>query len=153
MYTHMKKLLPILVLVLVLAGGGYFVMKSRTPKESMAPTVPQESAMPALDETGTEEMIVASNVKEFTIDTSEFAFDVKRMNVKVGDTVRVTLTNSGKMSHDWVVDELGAKTKQITNGETDMIEFVPTEAGTFEYYCSVGQHRANGMVGSIIVEE
>ena len=32
------------------------------------------------------------------------------------------------------------------------VEFTVDKTGTFEYYCSVGQHRANGMVGNLIVE-
>ena len=65
----------------------------------------------------------------------------------------VTLTNSGKMMHDWVVDEFtGAKMKRVTNGQTGTVTFVADKAGTFEYYCSVGQHRANGMVGKLVVE-
>ncbi len=93
-----------------------------------------------------------NQVKTFTLDSSEFKYDVTEIKVKVGDTVKITLTNSGKMPHDWKVDEFNAATKVIKNGEEDTIEFVADKAGTYEFYCSVGQHRANGMVGKFIVE-
>jgi len=32
------------------------------------------------------------------------------------------------------------------------VEFTADTPGEFEYYCSVGQHRANGQVGKLIVE-
>jgi plastocyanin len=32
------------------------------------------------------------------------------------------------------------------------VEFTPNIVGEFEYYCSVGDHRAKGMTGTIIVE-
>lgn len=59
---------------------------------------------------------------------------------------------SRKMTHNFVVDELGVKTKTIKGGEEDVVEFTPDAAGTFEYYCSVGEHRAKGMKGTLIVE-
>ena len=91
-------------------------------------------------------------VKEFAVTASEFKFSVPEMRVKQGDTVRVALTNGGTMPHDWRVDEFNATTKTITKGQTDTVEFVANKKGTFEYYCSVGQHRANGMVGKLVVE-
>lgn len=46
----------------------------------------------------------------------------------------------------------GVKTKVINGGETDTVEFTPDKAGSFEYYCSVGKHRAMGMKGTVTVE-
>lgn len=156
----MKKIL-IALLVIVLLGGGYYVMNSKKSQESsdnMMPTPSSSEAekttMPA-NAAGTpnsQVMMEKGVVKEFTLVASEFAFDVKTMTVKKGDTVKVTLANSGKMPHDWVVDEYNVKTKQIKNGETDTVTFVADKTGTFEYYCSVGKHRAMGMVGKLMVE-
>jgi plastocyanin len=55
--------------------------------------------------------------------------------------------------HDWKVDVFDAATEKVRpeNGMTS-VEFVADAIGTFEYYCSVGQHRAQGMVGNLIVE-
>jgi nitrite reductase (NO-forming) len=86
------------------------------------------------------------------VDSFEMGFSLKTLTVKKGDTVKITLTNSGKYTHDWVVDEFSARTKVIKNGESDSITFVPDKAGTFEYYCSVMTHRSQGMVGKLIVE-
>ena len=149
----MNKLLLVFVLVVVVLGGGYFVMKWNAPvlqpAEMMeATTTPEPVASGA---TGADTSMGA--VKEFTLDSFEFGYDQKTVTVKKGDTVKITLTNSGKMMHDWVVDEFtGAKMKRVTNGQTGTVTFVADKAGTFEYYCSVGQHRANGMVGKLVVE-
>lgn len=138
----MNKLLVVLVLVLVL-GGGYVLVNGKT---TAPPVVPSESVSPTA-------MMEKEGVVEFTLDSFEFGYDQKTVTVKKGDTVKITLTNSGKMMHDFVVDEfIGAKTKQIKNGETDTVTFVADKAGTFEFYCSVGKHRAQGMVGKLIVE-
>ncbi len=90
-------------------------------------------------------------VKEITITGSPFKFVPATIIVKKGDTVKITFKNSGGI-HDFVIDELGVKTKTIASGATDTVEFVASKAGTFEYYCSVGTHRAQGMVGKITVQ-
>lgn len=83
----------------------------------------------------------------FTMDGKENP-DLK---VKVGDKVRIEFTSDAGF-HDWVVDEFKAATKQVQTGGTTSVEFVVDKKGTFEYYCSVGKHRQNGMVGKLIVE-
>jgi plastocyanin len=114
------------------------------------PAVTETTAMQPSGSTGAAPE--AGLAKSFTLDASEFKYDMKTLTVKKGDTVKITLTNSGKMMHDWAVDEFNAKTKRITNGQTDTVTFVADKTGTFEYYCSVGQHRANGMTGKLTVE-
>lgn len=72
--------------------------------------------------------------------------------VQQGDTVNVTLCVTGG-THDWVVDEFDAATAVISaGGECSTVEFVADQVGEFDYYCSVGNHRAEGMVGRFIVE-
>lgn len=89
----------------------------------------------------------------FTVTGNNFAFAPSTMTVKKGDTVTVTFKNSDGF-HDFVIDELsGAKTSKIKGGEEETITFVADKAGSFEYYCSVGEHRAMGMVGTLIVTE
>ena len=72
--------------------------------------------------------------------------------VNVGDVVMIEFTSVGGMPHDFVIDELGVATAILQPGESEIVEFIVDRAGTFEYYCSVGQHRANGMKGNLIVQ-
>lgn len=87
----------------------------------------------------------------------EFFIDGERnadIVVNVGDRVRIIYESVGGMPHDFVIDEIeGARTQIWSPGEGETIEFVANVAGEFEYYCSVGSHRANGMVGRFIVQE
>ncbi|GEM_PF-1257587 len=71
--------------------------------------------------------------------------------VTEGDLVQVNLQVTGG-THDWVVDEFDAATEQIGEGHRNTIEFVAGQSGVFEYYCSVGSHREDGMYGNLIVE-
>ena len=90
-------------------------------------------------------------VKSFTVNASNFSFDLKEMRVKKGDKVRVTLKNAEGF-HDWKLDEFGVATGRLQAGGSETVEFTADKAGTFEYYCSVGSHRAMGMKGNLIVE-
>ena len=116
-------------------------------------TVPADSSEPSsssgamMNESGK----MAAN--EITIEGSEFKFDKATLTVKKGQPVTVTLKNVGKMPHDFVIDELNVRTKQIKSGETDTVQFTSDKAGTYEYYCSVGKHRQMGMKGTITVTE
>lgn len=155
----MKKLLALSIVTAFVFVG---CTKQPPVEEKTMPEVKEEQSMEATPESmvKTDEQSMeasaspASEVagtKAFTVVGDNFAFDVKEIKVKKGDTVKVTFENKEGF-HDWVVDEFKAKTKQIAAGASETVEFVANKAGTFEYYCSVGQHRKMGMVGKLIVE-
>ena len=73
------------------------------------------------------------------------------MSIKKGDTVKITLVNSGG-SHDLRIDEFNVATSRIRGGAQETVSFVADKVGSFEYYCSVGDHRAMGMKGTLNVQ-
>jgi plastocyanin len=91
-------------------------------------------------------------LKEFTIDTFSYGYSIPEIKIRKGQKVTIILTNSGG-THDLVIDELGVDSGKIVTGDSVTFDFVANEAGEFEYYCSVGNHRAQGMVGKLIVVE
>lgn len=100
------------------------------------------------DMMGDEEIFVLTGENyKFMMDGVE----APELRVKLGDRVRIEFTSTSGF-HDWVLDEFGAATERVRDGESTSVEFVANKRGTFEYYCSVGQHRANGMRGVFIVE-
>lgn len=161
-----KTLIIVLVLVLVLVGG-YFLMGKG---EVEAPLVEEQNSvdnsngaitntMPAGDNTGVDEMLVggdavapgAESVKEFTVEGKNFSFAPSTMTVKKGDKVKITFKNSEGF-HDFKIDEYGVATKQAKAPAEEVLEFTADKVGSFEYYCSVGQHKAMGMKGVLVVE-
>lgn len=93
----------------------------------------------------------SKKVQTFTVEGKNFSFLPTEIKVKQGDTVKIVFKNTGGF-HDWTLDEFKAQTKQISTGESDTAEFVANKKGSFEYYCSVGNHRQMGMKGKLIVE-
>ena len=99
-----------------------------------------------------ESPLLDSNVKEITIDAFSYGYSIDEIKIRKGQTVKITLTNS-RGFHDFVIDELNVASKKINVGETTQFEFTTNESGEFEFYCSVGSHRVEGMVGKLIVIE
>ncbi len=96
------------------------------------------------------------NMKTFVVDSANLRFYIDGIEnpdikIKQGDKVRIEFTSSEGF-HDWVVDEFNARTEKINAGGSSSVEFVADKKGTFEYYCSVGQHKAKGMKGNLIIE-
>jgi plastocyanin len=148
-----NNILIVLALLVLGAGAIWFVSQSSQPaasdtEQSMGASTPA----PVSDSQGSTENITPDGVREITIEGSEFAFSLSTLAFKVGQPVRLTFKNAGEMPHDWVIDELGVRTKIIESNQEDVIEFTPDKAGTFEYYCSVGKHREMGMKGMLTVE-
>ena len=158
MHAYMKSLL-ILIAVVVVVGGAWFMFSNKAE----APTVDVGGAsnampVPGMEPAGGEmgvggdtSMQADANVVVVEVVGKPFAFTPKEIRVKQGQTVQINFTNE-QGTHDLVLDEFGARTPVIQTGQKASVTFVADKKGTFEYYCSVGDHRARGMVGKLIVE-
>ena len=88
----------------------------------------------------------------FDVSGKNFEFSQTEVRVKKGDSVTINFTSEDGL-HDWVVEGISdAKTDRVRTGESTSVTFVASETGEFEYFCSVGSHRAAGMIGRLIVE-
>jgi plastocyanin len=146
----MKNNLLISLIVLALIGGAvYFSLN----KSQTATTTPEATSVsPTSAEASPTGEAIIEEVTEIVVKGKAFEFTPDTITVKKGQKTRIVFKNTGGM-HDFNVDELGIKTKIVNTGEEDFSEFTPTEAGTYEFYCSVGNHRQMGMVGTLIIEE
>lgn len=122
-------------------------VNANTNAEVTAPT-PSEEATPEVSPTPAESQ---NEVKTFEVSGRSFSYTPSEIKVKKGDKVKIVFKNEEGF-HDWGIDEFNAKTPQIQEGKTAEVEFTADKTGTFEYYCSVDEHRAKGMKGNFIVE-
>lgn len=99
----------------------------------------------------TGELDPATGVRTVEVEAGSFYYKPNLIRVQKGEKVKIVM-NSVDMMHDFNIDELNVKVPVTKSGATATAEFTASEAGTFEFYCSVGQHRANGQVGTLIVE-
>ncbi|MDO8669368.1 MAG: cupredoxin domain-containing protein [Candidatus Buchananbacteria bacterium] len=153
-----KILLMIIVIIIILAGAFYFYKRPYNGpieggSQAMSQNIINENnnTNNETPDTNLNSSQTAPAVKEFTVSGANYSFSLKEMKVKKGDKVKIVFINQEGF-HDFLIDEFSVNTGQIKAGESKTVEFIADQAGTFEYYCSVGQHRANGMFGQLIVE-
>ncbi|OGG09570.1 hypothetical protein A2154_01425 [Candidatus Gottesmanbacteria bacterium RBG_16_43_7] len=171
-----KKSFPtalVIGIAILLVIGGYVMLQSRSGKvNEEAQETPSmetgENVTDGTEETLTEEAIdpgtktsgaeidtsdntVTENALTVQVEGGMFYFKPNSITAKAGQKVKIVFT-SVDGQHDFVIDEFNAKTQQIQTGETTEVTFTPSQKGSFEFYCSVGKHRQNGMVGTLIVQ-
>lgn len=104
----------------------------------------------------------------------DMSFSKKEITFKQGETSRLTLNNRDKVVHDFNVDIIPVDVIALTinpesshehsserepdlhvsveAGEKGWVEFIPLEAGTYTFYCTVDGHRMAGMEGTLIIK-
>ena len=172
-----KNVIITIIIVLAIAIGGYALVKSMPNQDTPSTNdtdammegdqmmeddsdsmmeedsmMEDEDAMMKDEDSMMEgDSMMEAGVKTFEVSGTNFAFSLEEIRVKKGDKVTINFVSADGF-HDWVVDEFNAATEKVQTGEKTSVTFVADQEGMFEYYCSVGQHRANGMVGTLIVE-
>lgn len=63
------------------------------------------------------------------------------------------LVNDGSLPHTVTIEELDDRTIASTSGGETATGEVELDPGTYTYYCSVGNHRQQGMEGTLEVTE
>jgi heme/copper-type cytochrome/quinol oxidase subunit 2 len=138
-----KNYIPLVIIgAIVLVGVVWFTMMKS------AQTAPAPIATPAA-------MIESASLLEtltINIDAGSYYFTPNEIRAKKGQKIIVVL-NSKDMMHNFTVDEFNVVGPVTNAGQTSTVEFTPDKTGTFEFYCAVGDHRAKGQVGTLIVEE
>ena len=127
--------------IVVLVLGGYYFFNSK--QQVQAPK----------EETKIEnKQVEITESRKIVVEGNEFKCSPTSITVEKGEKINLVFKNIGKFPHNFVVDELGIKSKTINAGEEDSIEFVSEKTGTFVMYCGVGNHREQGMEGEAVVE-
>ena len=143
-------ILTVIILSLFIIGCSETVEELPVKPEG----TPEPAAEEPIEEPVTETAPIELKVIKVTGENYKFMMDGKEnpeIKVKVGEKIKIEFTSTEGF-HDFVIDELEAKTDKVNSGGSTSVEFVANQAGTFSYYCSVGKHRDFGMEGTFIVE-
>lgn len=118
-------------------------------------------------------------IYEITIQTdNSLRFSPEAITVTVGQPVHLILQNGGSLAHDFNVNNLALSQEPAASGahhhhsaaptaeagkfnlhiaatdeQSGVLDFTPTQAGEYEFYCSTAGHKEGGMVGRLIVVE
>lgn len=144
-----------ILLVVVVLGGVYYLLSTRKPNSAVkSASSAAAGGVVSLGSAGSAPTTVVqpANGENIVIEGSSYNFSPSVFSVKAGQKVKLTFKNIDGF-HDLVFDTLDMGTKQIKAGQSETLEFTaPETKGDYVFYCSVGNHRAMGMVGKMIVE-
>ncbi len=89
--------------------------------------------------------------ESLTISETEFALDPADPTVAAGE-VTITAVNDGATVHNLEVEGNGVEeiTDDLDPGQSGELK-LDLEAGTYEIYCAIGDHAAQGMEGELTV--
>lgn len=77
-------------------------------------------------------------------------FDTNTLTAKAGK-VTITMDNPSDTPHNVAIDVEGAEEGQTVGKDEKSEASADLKAGEYKYYCAVGNHRAEGMEGTLTV--
>jgi uncharacterized cupredoxin-like copper-binding protein len=87
---------------------------------------------------------------EVLIDAGDLWFEPARVEVEAGRTVNLVLDNTGQVFHDLSIPELDVHL-EAGAGEIVSMALSVSDAGRYEFLCTVPGHAAGGMRGELVV--
>jgi uncharacterized cupredoxin-like copper-binding protein len=90
-----------------------------------------------------------SSGADYELFASEFSFAPPFLVIEKAGTYSISIRNDGTLPHNFTIEGVG-KTPDVQPGETMSAELT-FKAGNFEFFCSIGDHRAQGMIGTLNV--
>src|SRR5947207_1686819 len=90
------------------------------------------------------------------MELSEFKFTPNSASLAPGETATFTLPNVGRFPHNLTIQAPDGTTTTVVSanvapGATGTGSYKFASAGTYQFWCPVGMHRANGMTGTFQV--
>ena len=87
--------------------------------------------------------------RKVEITAKKYEFDNRRIEMRVGETVELTL-NSLDTKHGFECKELGIKKVTFENGKPVSVTLTATKAGTYEFkcanFCGMGHGKMKGQI-------
>lgn len=156
MCYHIKlmnnKIIWLVIIIIIGAGGWYYYSKQQLPENTGGTTAIQNTPSTITEVTPVATTTaVNQTIKEFTVDGTNYAFAPASITVNKGDQVKINFKDDDGF-HDLRIDGYNVGTTRVNTGGLSSVTFTADKAGSFEYYCSVGSHRAKGMKGTLVVQ-
>lgn len=93
-----------------------------------------------------------NNVKELVITSFNYGFTQQPVEIKKGDKVKLIVKSTSGV-HGVEIPELGVFSGPASPGTDNVVEFVATKSGTFNYFCNIPCGSGHtGMKGQIVVK-
>jgi plastocyanin len=94
-------------------------------------------------------------IQTIRISENEYSLNPSAVTLPKPGTYEFDVTNDGSITHGFNVEESGggdeAETGDIDPGAHKSVKFTFSAGGSYEMYCPVDGHKAQGMAGAIMV--
>jgi uncharacterized cupredoxin-like copper-binding protein len=106
------------------------------------------------DDSGGEETTgtTSTSAQTFSISAMDFSFSPSTVTVDAPGTYTFELTNDGGTDHAIEIEGNGSEERSdtVSPGESASVT-IDLQSGTYEMYCPIDGHRAQGMEGEVTV--
>lgn len=93
----------------------------------------------------------SDGVVRVSVDLHEFGTRPEHIELPAARRVRITVTNTGRLTHTLVIEGLGIATDFIQPGGIEVLEFVPRQTGRYRMTCAIDGHVRVGRAGELVV--
>jgi uncharacterized cupredoxin-like copper-binding protein len=143
----MSKSVVWIVLGFIVGIGVVAAYMVSNPKQSVQTPTENSDKSEELDED-----IKNEDAIEVTVKMSEYIISPSVISIEEDKDATFVIKNLGFTTHNFVSEELGIYSGVIPPGESKTITVMANEPGEYDFYCSIGDHRNNGMEGVLIVK-
>jgi plastocyanin len=128
-----------------------FAPVGRTIATTVAPPVPARAQTATARATPT----VANKVMpivEVTVGVKDLRFEPSTMEVARGSVLRLTLSNTSVLPHNFAIGDLKFDMPTVDGGKKVTQDVTLDQPGEYQYVCTVLGHKEAGMVGKLVVK-
>lgn len=111
-----------------------------------------DDASPSSDSGSSTEAASSGGTADVSISETEYQLDPSDPTAEAG-SVTIEAVNDGSIVHDLVIEGNGVdeEIEDLEPGASDEVT-IDLDPGTYAIYCSIADHRADGMDGELTVE-
>jgi uncharacterized cupredoxin-like copper-binding protein len=135
---------------LVTGSGFAIALSARTSRQGTLALLASPAASPMASPAASPMASPAAGGSSVTLNAIDINWDPKELSFPADTDIVVTVTNTGILQHDFVIDELSIHSDLLNGGESVDVK-INAPAGTYTFYCSVPGHKEAGMVGTLTV--
>ncbi|MEK7452090.1 MAG: cupredoxin domain-containing protein [Patescibacteria group bacterium] len=129
--------------------SGETTLKTNSGGEIVYKTPPKKVTKNEDDDVPVTDIYLGEAQVKVNMEVGNTYFKPTIIDAKPSDAVELTFTKV-QGTHTFVIDGTNANF-QITNGSKNIFT-APNKPGSYPFYCTVGNHRSAGMVGTLIVK-
>jgi uncharacterized cupredoxin-like copper-binding protein len=85
------------------------------------------------------------------VELTEYALSPDRLEVVLGEEVRIRLINNGTVGHNFILQDYANYDPVIAPGRSANVSFIADRVGTYSMSCGIPGHRALGMEGTFVI--